>query len=665
MTDTLALVQDESRDTGEQAPPSLRVALVGNPNSGKSTLFNALTGLRQRVANFPGVTVERVEGSYRRDGTTVEVIDLPGMYSLSAESPDETIALDVVLGRADGVPAADVLVVVVDGERMERNLFLTTQVLELRRPTVIALTRMDRLDAAGVDVDVVELIHALGTVVVPVVATRGEGIDRLRHAIDVAAELPRASLHLVSDEAAGADAEPDVHDAGRRYRWIASVVSRVVRRRPPVARTPGDRVDAIVMHRAAGPVIFLAVMALMFEAMFSLGRPLADAVQALITLTGRGIAASMPPGELRGLLVDGVVNGVGSVVVFVPQIAMLFLFIGILEDTGYMARAAFVMDHWMRPLGLRGKSFIPLVSGFACAVPAVMGARTVQEPKERLATILVLPLMSCSARLPIFTLLVGAFVPPLSVAGASLQGLTLLAMYLLGTVAALATAALLRRTLLRAATRALIMELPTWSLPSARVLAASVWRRVRVFLREAGTIIFACAVVVWALATHPRPDPAPGTTVTQEQALSTSALGRIGHVIEPAVRPLGFDWKIAVSIVASFTAREVFVSTMGTLYGVERGADNETNSLAERLRAERNPSTGAPVYTTRVALALMAFYVFALMCTSTLAITMREIGGGWRGMRWVTLQFTWMLALAWVGAFLVYRGGAFFGTGGA
>lgn len=665
MTDTLALVQDESRDTGEQAPPSLRVALVGNPNSGKSTLFNALTGLRQRVANFPGVTVERVEGSYRRDGTTVEVIDLPGMYSLSAESPDETIALDVVLGRADGVPAADVLVVVVDGERIERNLFLATQVLELRRPTVIALTRMDRLDAAGVDVDVVELIHALGTVVVPVVATRGEGIDRLRHAIDVAAELPRAALHLVDDDAPNAGAEPDVHDAGRRYRWIAPVVSRVVRRRPPVARTLGDRVDAIVMHRAAGPVIFLAVMALMFEAMFSLGRPLADAVQALITLTGRGIAASMPPGELRGLLVDGVVNGVGSVVVFVPQIAMLFLFIGILEDTGYMARAAFVMDHWMRPLGLRGKSFIPLVSGFACAVPAVMGARTVQEPKERLATILVLPLMSCSARLPIFTLLVAAFVPPLTVAGASLQGLTLLAMYLLGTVAALATAALLRRTLLRAATRALIMELPTWSLPSVRVLAASVWRRVRVFLREAGTIIFACAVVVWALATHPRPDPAPGTTVTQEQVLSTSALGRIGHAIEPAVRPLGFDWKIAVSIVASFTAREVFVSTMGTLYGVERGADNETNSLAERLRAERNPSTGAPVYTMRVALALMAFYVFALMCTSTLAITMREIGGGWRGMRWVMLQFTWMLALAWVGAFLVYRGGAFFGTGGA
>lgn len=661
MTATLELVRDRGNGRAAGAPPVLRVALVGNPNSGKSTLFNALTGLRQKVANFPGVTVERVAGTYRHDGQVIEVIDLPGMYSLTAESPDEAIALDVVLGRAADAPPPDVLVVVVDGERLERNLFLTTEVLELRRPTVVALTRMDRLDAAGVDVDVVELIHALGAVVVPVVATRGEGVDRLRHAIAVAAELPRASPRLVSGDGPDAGNRPPDRDARRRYEWITAVVSRVVRRRPPVARTWGDRLDAAMTDRHAGPLVFLVVMAAMFEVMFSLGRPLADGVQAFIGMVGQGIGAALPAGELRDLLVDGVIGGVGSVVVFVPQIALLFLFIGILEDTGYMARAAFVMDRWMRPLGLPGKSFIPLVSGLACAVPAILGVRTIQARRERMVTIFVLPLISCSARLPIYTLLVAAFVPPTTVGGVSLQGLTVLGMYLLGIGAALGTAALLRRSLLRSATRSLILELPGWAVPSVRVLGANVWRRVRAFLREAGTIIFACAMVVWALATHPKPRATPGTSVTQEQALASSALGRVGRAIEPAVRPLGFDWKIAVSIVASVSAREVFVSTMGTLYGMGENAGSAL-PLAERLRAERNAETGAPAYTTRVALALMTFYVFALMCTSTLAVSVRELGGGWRAVGWATLQFSWMLGLAWAGAFVVNRGAAALGA---
>jgi ferrous iron transport protein B len=638
----------------------LRIGLVGNPNCGKSTLFNALTGRRQRVANFPGVTVERAEGEYRTEHGPVSVIDLPGTYSLSAESPDEAIALDVLMGRAAGVPPLDVIVLVVDAEHLERNLFLATEVLELGRPTVIALNRVDRLERAGLQVDVVELIHELGAVVVPVVATRGAGIDRLRHAIGQAGSLPAADLHL-SDDAAG-HAE---HAANRRYQWISQVVERTVTRRADRPRSLSDRVDTVALHRVWGPIVFLALMVVVFQAMFSWAQPLANGLQALVALTAGGVRALLPAGELRSLLVDGALGGVGSVLVFLPQIAILFLFIGILEDSGYMARAAFVMDRYMRPLGLHGKSFIPLISGYACAVPAIMSTRTIQQPKERMATIMVVPLMSCSARLPVYTLLVAAFVPAVTVAGVfSLQGLTMLGMYLMGTVAALVAAAVFRRTLLRSQTRALIIELPPYSLPSLRVLVNSAWQRVRLFLRRAGTVIFAISILLWGLASYPRTAGGPAGPPTQEQQLSQSALGRLGHAIEPAVRPLGYDWKIGVSMIASFAAREVFVSTMGTIYGVGHDGDDR-QALAQRLRAERDPATGRPAYTPLIAVGLMAFYVFALMCTSTLTITHKEIGGGWRGTRWAALQFAYMLALAYGAALLIYRGGLLLGLGGA
>jgi ferrous iron transport protein B len=329
-----------------------------------------------------------------------------------------------------------------------------------------------------------------------------------------------------------------------------------------------------------------------------------------------------------------------------------------------MARAAFVMDRYMRPLGLHGKSFIPLISGYACAVPAIMATRTIQHPKERLATIMVVPLMSCSARLPVYTLLVGAFVPALTVGGfVSLQGLTMLGMYLMGTVAALLVAAVFRRTLLRSETRALIIELPAYSMPSLRVLANSVWQRVRLFLQRAGTVIFAISILLWAMATYPRATAAPGRAVTPEQQLSQSALGRLGHTIEPAVRPLGYDWKIGVSMVASFAAREVFVSTMGTIYGVSGSGDN-SQALGQRLRAERNPVSGRLVYTPLIAIGLMAFYVFALMCTSTVTMTHKETGGGWRGAGWAALQFAYMLVLAYGVAFAIYHGGVALGLGG-
>ena len=640
----------ESHERPRPAARTLRVALVGNPNTGKSTLFNALTGMRQRVANFPGVTVEHAEGSYLHDSATVGVIDLPGTYSLAPQSPDEAIALDVLQARARGVREPDVIVVVVDAANLDRNLFFAAQVLELGRPTVIALNRIDRAMADGTRFDVPELIHELGAVVVPVSATRGDGIERLRHAIALAPSLPPPPARgWLRDET----------NVQRGYAWIAGVLERCVVRPDGSSRTLSDRVDGVLLHPVWGPLVFLAILLAAFQAMFTVARPMADGIDSLVGGASAAIVHTLPAGDLRSLLVDGVLGGVGSVLVFLPQIAMLFLVIGLLEDSGYMARAAFAVDRYVRPLGLQGRSFIPLVSGYACAVPGIMATRTIQQREERLATIMVVPLMSCSARLPVYALLIAAFVPAVSVGGiVSLQSVTLLAMYLLGTVAALGMAALFRRTLLRSDTRALIMELPPYSLPSARVLLASVWQRVRIFLRRAGTVIFAISILLWALARYPQAEPGS----TAERQLAASALGRVGRAIEPAVRPLGYDWKIGVSMIASFAAREVFVSTMGTIYSAS--SDDDSRVLARRLREERDPRSGRAVYTPLVAVGLMVFYVFALMCTSTVAITVREAGGGWRGLGWAALQFSYMLVLAYGGALLVYRVGLALGLGG-
>jgi len=647
------------RPAGHAAPPAappvvpaqpLRVALVGNPNCGKSTLFNALTGRREKVANFPGVTVERVEGRYEHGGATVMVLDLPGTYSLSPDAPDEALTLDVVHGRHAGTAAVDVFVVVLDAENLERNLYLATEVLELGRPTVIVLNRMDRLAAAGMKIDVFELIDALGAVVVPTVASTRAGIDRLRHVIARAPGLPLAPVPPARVAGAG--------DAERRYGNIAAVMRRAVTRDGAARPRLSDRVDAVLLHRVWGPVVFVAVMAIAFQALFTVAAPVAALLQSALGAVASVVRAAMPAGELRSLLVDGVIGGVGSVIVFVPQIALLFLCIGVLEDSGYLSRAAFVMDRFVRPFGLQGKSFIPLLSGFACAVPAILATRTIPQTRERLATIMVVPLMSCSARLPVYALLIAAFVPPATVAGAfTLQGVALLAMYLLGTVAALASAAVFRRTLLRGATRALILEMPPYAVPTPRVLFATVSQRVGVFVRRAGTVIFAISVLLWALGRYPRPHE----HAAPEVQLAESSLGRVGRAVEPAVRPLGLDWKVGVAMVASFAAREVFVSTMATMYGVESG-DGARPALAARLRAAKD-AAGRPAYTIAAALGLLAFYVFALMCTSTLAVTVRETGGGWRGAGWAALQFSYMLALAWGCGFLVYRAGLALGLG--
>lgn len=703
---------------------ALRVALIGNPNTGKSTLFNALTGLRQRVGNFSGVTVERHEGAYRdADGARVSVLDLPGSYSLSAGSPDEAIALEVLLGRGADVPLPDVIVVVADAQHLERNLFLTSQVLELGVPVVVALNQIDMARAAGIVVDVPELIHELGVTVVPTIAKRGEGVEQLKKAIArapslplshrrflvpdrveralapvaralVAAGLPASAasmeamrllaldrpeghlkdvaelpalLRAARAELRGADVAPERIEAELRYGWIGGVLSRSVTRTPRGARSMSDRLDAVALHPVWGWVLFFGLMAIVFQAIFTWAAPLQDGIEAGVAALGQWIGARMPEGDLRSLVVDGVIAGVGSVLVFLPQIALLFLFIGVLEDSGYMARAALLMDGVMRRVGLHGKSFIPMLSGYACAVPGIMAARTVEHESDRLATIMVVPLMSCSARLPIYTLLIGTFVPAVPLLGGALtlQGATMLGMYFLGTLTALAVAALFKRTLLRGPQRPMILELPTYRWPSARNLAISVGGRAQMFLRRAGTVILALSVVLWALATYPKTAPEPTWTAEQaaEVQLERSALGRVGHAIEPLVRPLGYDWKIGVSIAASFAAREVFVSTMGTIYGVGDAEGEGAGTLTERLRTETDPRTGRLAYTPLVAVGLMVFYVYALMCMSTIAVTVREAGGGAIGWRWAAIQFGYMLALAFGGAFLVYQGGRLLGLG--
>jgi ferrous iron transport protein B len=700
---------------------TLRVAIIGNPNTGKTTLFNALTGLRQRVGNFAGVTVERVEGQVRLpDGGQLAVLDLPGSYSLSAGSPDERIALEVLLGQGRDPWRPDVVLVVVDAVHLERNLFLASQVMELGLPMVLALNQVDAAESQGIRIDVPELVHRLGVPVVPTVAKRGEGIDPLIRAVRTAATLPAPARRFALPAAAEAALAPLVSrlmeaglpgpgaamealrllaapaddgglavpavaaardaavaalsaaglpaarlESSARFGWIGEVMAAAITHPARPAAPWSDRIDAVVLHRVWGPAVFLLVMGLVFQGVFTWAQPVMDGIEGALGALGGWVAAALPDGTLESLVVDGVIAGVGSVVVFLPQIAILFAFIGVLEHSGYMARAAFLMDRLMRRVGLHGKSFIPMLSGYACAVPGIMATRTIEAPRDRLVTILVVPLMSCSARLPVYALLIGAFIPatPL-LPGLSLQGATMLGMYLLGTVTALAMAALFKRTLLRGPVRPMILELPPYRWPSVRSLAVSVAQRCQLFLRRAGTVILALSIVLWAMATWPRlPADAARTPAQQQEAqLAHSALGRAGHAIEPLVRPLGFDWKVGVSIAASFAAREVFVSTMGTIYGVG-DAEHPEAALAERLRAERHPTTGAPVYTPLMAVALMVFYVFALMCMSTVAVTVREAGGGRLGWTWAGVQFGYMLALAYGASWLVLAVGRALGWG--
>lgn len=611
------------------------VALIGPPNSGKTTLYNQLTGLRQKVANYPGVTVEKHIGRARLEGDRViDLVDLPGVNGFSARTLDEKVTRDVLEGRAEGIRAPDALVLIVDSTRLESQLMLVEPVLELELPTLLVLNMADELEERGGRVRDDVLAEALGVEVVRTNARAGQGLNRVRAFLASAAERGvRAGREATSVSNVSRRVPLPVVDAfARRRAQVRQIVARAEFRAPGPS-TLSEKLDGIVLHRVWGPLIFLGVVMLVFQAIFTWATPLMDGVEALIAGSGQWLAYWLPAGWFRSLLIDGVWAGVGSVVVFLPQILILFLFLGILEDSGYMARAAVIADRLMYRVGLQGRAFLPLLSGYACAVPAILAARTVEDERDRLATIFVTPFMTCSARLPVYALLIAAFIPERALLGPFMgtRAATLLGLYALGTAAAIATAFLLRRTLLRGKSTNFLMELPPYRIPSLKSLGIRLLDRSRIFLRRAGRIIFAVTVVLWVLAQFPRVD---GTA----PVVANSALGQMGQVIEPVIEPLGFDWRIGVGLVSSLAAREVIVGTLGTIYGVE---DASETSLTLQENLQQQLDLGA-------AIALLVFFAFALQCMSTVAVVRRETAG-WK---WPAIQFSYMLVLAYAGAWI-------------
>jgi ferrous iron transport protein B len=611
------------------------VALIGPPNSGKTTLFNQLTGLRQKVANYPGVTVEKHIGRVRLDGgAELDLVDLPGVHGFSARTIDERVTRDVLDGRVEGIRAPDAIVLIVDATRLESQLMLVEPILELEVPTLLVLNMSDEMIERGGSVDDETLARRLGVEIVRTSARTGEGVDGVRAylaGVRVAPAIVRRPVANVPKSVT----LPVVDAFAARRRLVREIVDEA-RFRPPGPSRLTERLDAVFLHRFFGPLLFFGVVLVVFQSIFTWAVPLMDGIDWMIVTSGDWIAANLADTWYRSLLVDGVWAGVGSVVVFLPQILILFLFLGVLEDSGYMARAAVIADRSMYRVGLQGRAFLPLLSGYACAVPAILAARTIDDERDRLATIFVTPFMTCSARLPVYALLIAAFIPDEPLLGPFFgqRAAVLLGLYGLGIVAAVGTAFLLKRTLLRAKPTSFLMELPPYRIPSPRTLALRLVDRSKIFLRRAGRIIFAVAIVLWVLTQLPRTEAGP-------PPIEQSALGQIGHVIEPVIEPLGFDWRIGVGMVTSLAAREVIVGTLGTIYGVET-ADEESMALQELLR--RDISTGA-------AIGLLVFFAFALQCMSTVAVVRRETAG-WK---WPALQFTYMLALGYAGAFVAYR----------
>jgi ferrous iron transport protein B len=634
------------------------VALVGNPNAGKTTLFNALTGLRQKVANYPGVTVDIKEGKLVNAGSYMaRLLDLPGTYSLTPHSPDEKIATDFVLGRADHL---DLVVCVVDATHLERNLFLATQLIERRIPLIIALTLSDIAHKEGTAIDTALLSRELDVPVIPVVAADGIGIVELKSRIGTPPPPSRRSWSVPAPYQPETDAGEDGADAAsdiieKRYARIREMCAHAVQHHATREISPTDRIDRYATHRIWGPLIFIFLMAFMFQSIFSWATYPMEIIGSVFDALGSLISSVLPPGDLHDLLVNGALAGVAGVVTFIPQIVFLFLFLGILEDSGYMARAAFIMERVMRRVGLNGRSFIPLLGSFACAIPGIMATRTIDNPKDRLATMLIAPLMSCSARLPVYTLLIAAFVPSTMLFGVfSLPGLTLLSLYVLGLLAALAVAALFKRTFLKGAPPPFIIELPPYHVPSLKTVLYQVWEKALSFLKTAGTIILGASIILWFLASYPKLDHG-----SRAEQLEHSFAGRMGKTMEPVLHPLGFDWKIGIGLVSSLMQREAFVSTMATIYNL-RTEDGKSTSLREALRHDVDPQTGAHHFTLLTALCLMVYYVLAMQCLSTFAIMRRET----RSWRWPFFQLVYMTVLAYGGTFLVYRIGLGIGWGG-
>ncbi|UCE60801.1 MAG: ferrous iron transport protein B [Phycisphaerales bacterium] len=743
------------------------VALVGNPNTGKTTLFNALTGYRQRVGNYPGITVDRKSGLLRglTSGKPIEVIDLPGTYSFSARSADEAVVLDVLAGHRTETGSPDVIVVVLDSTNLARNLFFASQVFELGKPVVLVLNMIDLAEARGLNIDAGLLSRELGVPVIPIVATRQSGVDELRRVIadsldapapqnfaplpeSVRVEVERLMDSIVKSET-GADYAPcrteslqalldpgGFHEtrlirqggswvegelaqrreriratneslaeveARVRYSWIGKILERTVTQRQAGHHSRSELADRFLTHRVLGLVVLAVIMGGCFQSVYVWAGPVMDAIDGTFSALGAWAGKTIPAGAFQSLLADGIIAGVGAVFVFLPQILVLFLFIAVLEDCGYMARVAFLLDRWMGLLGLSGKSFIPLLSSFACAVPGIMATRTIEDRRDRFVTILIAPLMSCSARLPVYVLLIGAFVPKRDLLGGfvSLQAVALLAVYAVGFLTAIAAALILKMTMLRGAPHPFLMELPSYKRPSARTVFYRMYEQGKVFCLSAGTIIVAVTVVVWALGYYPRPasisiahdaqrqaargafeaqlpevaatDTADNPAIQPDGAaaqsrteleerlaqinrsesgayLRQSILGRMGRWVEPVVKPLGWDWRIGTAVIASFPAREVVIATLGTIYNLGGEQDETAGSLRQKLHSTKWPD-GRPVFNLAVAFSIMVFFALCCQCGATLAAIKRET----KSWRWPIFTFTYMTSLAYLGALLTYQ----------
>lgn len=706
------------KDIGIRRKPRAQIAVIGNPNSGKSTLFNRLTGLRQSTGNFPGVTIEKHTGMIQLASSALELVDLPGIYCLGGQSADERIAVDYLLGRVPGMDAPAGLLFVLDATHLYQGLFLLEQLLEIGIPVVVALSMTDMAKLSGNSIDLEQLKLRLGGVTIcPVVSTTGQGLEELKTVLDrfetlappatpeswpelsatasrlreisenklerieiiqgllhpesdfaqrLGAMVPEAELQ-VSRQALFHDQPPQAMEARQRYAWVQSVLQESMTNTPIIARFSA-RLARWLNRPWPATIGFFALMLLVFQAVFSWATPLMDGIDGTASALGQGIVATMGENMFSSFLADGVIAGVGSVIVFLPQILILFLFIIVLEDTGYLARAAFLMDRVMRTVGLSGQSVIPMLSSFACAVPAIMATRVIPNRRDRIATILAAPFMTCSARLPIYALLIAAFVPASYIGWFNLQGLVLFGLYLLGIFGGLVTALLLKSTALRGPKPAFVLALPEFRKPNLQTVTIKLWERARVFLKRAGTVIFTVAVIVWVLAYFPRTDTSSlpnqqifqslsaeqQATLENEQAaeqLTQSWLGRMGRWVEPVFEPLGWDWRVSSAVIAGFPAREVVVAVMGTLYSV--GSEADEASLSEKLRMAAWPD-GRLIFTLPMVLGLLVFYAWCLQCAATVATIRRETNS-WR---WPIFAWCYMTALGYTAALLIFQIGS-------